>query len=683
MDEDASPYILQSYQTLPPKPENEFFANALDDCLRDEGSNSERRLQILNLLDLYYHYASEQYHNRARRRKVRDRYRSATASGNKDGDADDADDQSDSAAEIEDTENWKQEAATWDLLRRLLPIRYPEADTAHNRTSRSQPSSPQDLWHDFVDSDPLVKERTTVLQWLQTGAADGPDINDLVEDLQKNADRGDIVSHGWIHTKSAIKLRKSVVVWPHALDPSSPEVAQSLLSTSKAPLVTQLDPDSVTRQGRKLEPQDEYFERAVWRGCFELLRRGCTAEEIREWSLERTEGWRAVSLSALCLSRNDISVSAEVSPEAFSLWRRSCLAAARQGGSDEYERAVYGILGGDLSTVEKVCESWDDFVFAHYNAHIRGQFHSFATSRSGLESTASFALSGLSSRDGDQDVDQPGEVEKRLVRSLESNSTTAAEARSPTKALQGAILARELEQHFYQQGSVLALHAKEKAESRLLSRNDLSQSDLDSHRYIQPAQSHGIRVIAHAYIIISLLESLCPEKASVVSRDPTRRDIQQNVIATYMSLLRLSGLYELLPLYCSTLHGPRKYEILCRNLIGVVDEDTRRQEMSLIHQAGLDPLKFVKTLVGIQLDTALQQGTQSPSSTVFSILEDKAHSTKHGRPVQTDFFGYDPEYISTTNERLIRAVEWLMLAEHSWPEVLSTGTKVYKHFLST
>ncbi|SPO04213.1 related to nuclear pore protein [Cephalotrichum gorgonifer] len=683
MDE-AAPFLRQSFQTLPAKPENEFFANALDDCLLERGSSPERRTRILNLVDTYYHYASEQYHNRIRRRKQKARSRSAGGQEETDMDVDDVDEQAGSNTSAEEIRNWKQEASTWDLLRRLLPIRYPEIDSRANRSSRLTPrSSHQGLWHEFVGaSDPLVKERKAVLQWLQTGAADGPDINDLVEDLQKNADRGDIIAHGWIHSKSLIKLRKSVGAWPHVLDPSSPEVAQSLLNSSKSPLVTQLDPDSITRQGRKLEPQDEYFERAVWRGCFELLRRGCTPEEIREWCSERTEGWRVVSMSALCLSREDTNIPPEVPPESFSIWRRCCLAASRQGGSDDYERAVYGILSGDLPAVERVCKTWDDFVFAHYNAHLRSQFDSFVSSRCSQEADATIAQQALPSFDATQNLDDTGKLEKRLVRSLESNSATAAEARDPVKALQGSILANELEQHFFDQGSVLALHMNDKLESKLLPRNDLSGSNVDSRRYFQPAQSHGVRVAAHVYIILSQLEALYPETTSAISHDTARRDVQQNAVATYISLLRLSGLHELIPLYCSTLQGPRQYEVLCRNLISIVDEDTRQREMNLIHQAGLDPLKFVKTLAVIQSDAALKLGGGRESTNpVFSILEDVPHSTKYGRPVQPDFFSDDPEQIDPAHEHLIRAVEWLTLAEYAWPEVLSTGTKVYKYFL--
>lgn len=684
MDDPGSSIRRQSIQTLPAKPENEFFANALDDCLQREGSERERRSRIIKLLDIYYHYASEQYHNRLRRRKFRSRSRSAGAQAETDMDIDDLDDRDDTAVSMEETQNWKKEAATWDLLRRLLPIRYPELEDASTRTSRlaARSSSQQDLWRDFVDSDPLIKERSAVLQWLQTSAADGPDINDLVEDLQKNADRGDIVAHGWIHTKSTIKFRKGVMAWPHVLDPSSPEVSRSLLNSCKSPLVAQLDPDSITRQDRKLEPQDEYFERAIWRGCFELLRRGCTLEEIREWCTERTEGWRAVSMSALCFSRQDAKVAPEIPPESFSMWRRSCLAVARQGGSDDYERAVYGVLSGDLQAVEKVCKTWDDFVFAHYNANLRNHFDSFVLSKCDQGAAASVAQEATSSFDSFQNQDTTN-LEKRLFRSLESNKSTAAEARDPTKALQGAILAGELERHFYDQGTVFALHMSEKEESKLLPRNDISGSNVDSLRYFQPSQSHGVRVMAHAYIIISQLEGLYPQATSAISRDAARRDIQQNVVATYISLLRLSGLHELIPLYCSALHGPRQYEVLCRNLIGITDDETRRREINLIYHAGLDPLKFVRTLAAIQLEAVQNLDGKDSTTHTFSILEDGPHSTKYGRPVQADFFGDDPDQMDPAHEHLIRAVEWLMLADYAWPEVLSTGVKVYKYFLST
>src|SRR5690625_2703764 len=107
MDEAGSSIRRQSFQALPAKPENEFFANALDDCLQGGGSAPERRARILGLLDIYYHYASEQYHNRIRRKKSKSRSRGAGVRAGTDMDIDDIDGQGGSATSTEEIQNWK------------------------------------------------------------------------------------------------------------------------------------------------------------------------------------------------------------------------------------------------------------------------------------------------------------------------------------------------------------------------------------------------------------------------------------------------------------------------------------------------------------------------------------------------------------------------------------------------
>ena len=45
-----------------------------------------------------------------------------------------------------------------------------------------------------------------------------------------------------------------------------------------------------------------------------------------------------------------------------------CLAAARHSGFDVYQRAVYGLLAGDIKSVDPACRSFDDLLYARYNA---------------------------------------------------------------------------------------------------------------------------------------------------------------------------------------------------------------------------------------------------------------------------------------------------------------------------
>ncbi|CCF44873.1 nuclear pore complex protein Nup107 [Colletotrichum higginsianum] len=241
-------------------PEVEVFANALDDCLAPQGTVEEKQARILNLVNTYYDYSNE------RLSQLRKQARQASV-GDTEMDLDD-DAEAGSTASLEEIQEWEQERQTWDLVRRLIPLRYSTPKSKSQRTTSATKKNKEgnDLWGAFLANDELAVERRTILEWLQQSASSGPDLNDLVRELQQNADRGDIIAHGWIHTRSAIKLQKGVIGYARPLDVQFPEVARSLVNSDKAPLVAELDPDSVTRQSRKLEPQDEYFERAIWSG---------------------------------------------------------------------------------------------------------------------------------------------------------------------------------------------------------------------------------------------------------------------------------------------------------------------------------------------------------------------------------------------------------------------------------
>jgi len=687
MNSAGSPQGAQSpAPALAPGPEIALFATALDDCLRVKGSVSERRSRLLKLVDSYHQYAAEQYQILQQGRGAGPRR--ALSSGlhdDMDLDLDDGEEASNlnqgSSKLSPEAIAWRQEAQTWDLLRRLLASRYADRKGA-NRSGRFSPrGTVKGLWQEFVESDSAIVERKAVLHWLQSNAFDGPNIDELVKELQQNADRGDIVAHGWIHTRTAIKQRKRLLGSPHPLDASLPEVAQGHLNSLKAPLVTNLDPDATTRQGRKLQPQDEYFERATWLGCYELLRRGYSAEAIREWCVERTEGWRAVSLSALPLAPRDDGPSPETTPEALALWRRTCLAIARQPDVDDYERAVYGMLGGDVATVERVSSTWDDFVFAHYNAIVRSQFDSFILSKCAPEEAASLSQSFISF-DAAQKGGEPAALEKRLLKALEQSNSTMSEAREPYKVFQAAVLANELEQYFFDQGLVLGQQANKEVESRLIPTLGFSSSNIDSGRFYTLENHHGLRVIAHAYIIMSQLEKLSPDSTTAaVSSDASRALIQQNSVSGYISLLRLCDAPELIPLYSSTLGETRQYETLCRNLIHVTDDVVRLRCINLIGKSGLDALKFVQDLASMHLRAVLAQDGSRPAAKQFRILEDGPANIKYGRPVKADFFGDDPDRIGKPHELLIRSVEWLTLVGDAWPDVLSIATETYKHFL--
>jgi nuclear pore complex protein Nup107 len=580
---------------------------------------------------------------------------------------------------LEDLERWEQEAQTWDLLRRLLHLRFPtprpdgnSLKPASQHSPVHQYSSMRNLWEDFLETDQLSLERKTVLQWLEdTADESSEDISVLVQDLQQNAERGDIIAHGWLHTKAAIKNQKRIHTWPQALDPTSPDVQRVHLNSSKTePLITQLDPDAATRQGRKLEPQDEYFERAIWLGCYEMLRRGKDPDEIREWCMDRTEIWRAVSMSGLPDDKSG-SDGGSRNPASSALWRRMCLALARRGGGDEYERAVYGILSGDISSVEPVCRSWDDFVFVHYNALLRTQFgnhlQKFHPERAMIGPTSNFGIF-----DAVQFHGEPKSAGARLVETLKIDPRIAAETLQPMKMLQGVLIANEFDNFIYQQGLALSKFANAGGPSNLIPSTKEQPENEDINKYIALDDHDSLRVLTHVLLVFICL--------GLDMGGAFQQSVIENVIVSYISFLRLAGKEELIPLYCSQLSGSRRYATLSRNLIDVTDHEQRVTQIKLMRELGLEVQEFVKFQSRYLFNDYPEAADGYPATGNFKLLEDAPDGP--GRKIRKDFFGDDPDKVERVDMLFVRSLEWYLLVDGLWTETFVIGTMLYMRFFS-
>ncbi|KAI1505327.1 nuclear pore protein 84/107 [Biscogniauxia marginata] len=661
----------------------EHFAKALDIHSVTGTSPAEKRAKIFELVGLYYQHAVDKVHS------LRELQRQTTsaalrrlddASSQDSMDLDDADNGADLPVTSETLQYWKQEVQVWDMLRRLLPLRYSNRNTikpARREISKFQSTS--DLWDEFIQTDPTAQERKAILECLQTSADEaGTDIDELVREYQQRAERGDIIAYGWLHTRSAIKMQKNVNSWSGALDPNSSDAGQILVDANGSnPLVTQLDPDVMTRQNRKLQPQDEYFERAIWLGCYELLRRGRSIAEIRDWCIERTEVWRAVSMSAMPLSKNEASERFACDPLSTLLWRRTCFALARQGGTDDYERAVYGILSGDIPSVEKVCRGWDDFVYAHYNALLRTQFDAYLMKRSSPDSTAAITQM-FPAFNAVQFHGDAASVGERLVSSLEANPKTFAEAKTPMKALQAAIISNNLSQYIYELGLVLGERANDQGvTSELIPMFGDAKNTINDTKFPQLNDHKSLRVLAHVYLLISSLDSLQGDGYVNVEQ----RRAQENVISAYVSTLRLKGMIDLMPLYCSRLEGDRAFFTLSRNISGVVDFRDREMLLRIMEKLGMDIAKFIEFQPRSVLRLSANTEQRSPAFGGLSIFTNDPPTLKYGRPLKPDFFGDEPDGLDAVDEQLIQSMEWFMLVDGLWDEVFQVGTTIYKRFL--
>lgn len=645
-------------------PEVDQFARFLDSCLAAKGQPQEKRQQLLSLPRKYHEVVVK------RLRKLQPR----THNGDVDMMNEDEEDAGSSQEEARECERLSKEAQTWDLLSRVLPLRHPEPNAATSMTPRSRLQQAADqsnpsLLEPFFRDNPVAKERKAVLQWLQTNASSGPSIDDLTRDLQHSADRGEIMAHGWVHTRGAIKLKKSMTGWPHLLDrQQSAKTMEAHTASNGAPLITQLDPDACSRQGRQLQPEDAFFERAIWLGCFEHLRRGSSLNEIRDWCSERTETWRAISMSGMLLSAKDEDFVDCTSAASLALWRRMCYALAHKGPSDSYEAAVYGLLSGDISTVEKVATTWEDFLFTHYNALLRAQIDTYILQQCPPAEAANM-LQSFPSFNAVQSYGEGDHVEGKILHSLSLKEGPKKELLDPYKSLHSAILSRRLDDHFLEQGRALSPSS--------------SQAGVDG--YFKADEYDGLRVIAHIYALATLLEGFDAQYAAVepLPKTSDRRATEGNIISQYASFLRRASLEELIPTYCAILRVPQRYDVLSANLILEEDYGRRQTLLALMDKTGIDVTEFVEAQTGYYYDKVVEsQPTDASGAIAFHCLGDGSSSARVGRGMKADFFGEDEDDIEPNHAYLVRSIEWLKSVPATWPSVLDWGTAAYKIFLS-
>ncbi|KAK8088217.1 Nucleoporin NUP84, partial [Apiospora hydei] len=600
----------------------ERFAKALDSISRGPRTHTEKRADVIKLVNRYHDIATE------KATTLRESSRYALSSRQRS-----LDESSQDSMDVDEAEN---------------------------------------LWEEFLASDSTAQERKAIMECMQEFSDEtSVDIDEMVREYQTKAERGDIVAYGWLHTRTAIKMTKQMQGYIGPLDPNAARMTEDHRNITKTdPLVTQLDPDVVTRQNRKLEPQDEYFERAIWLGCYELLRRGRSMSEIRDWCVERTEVWRAVSMSAMPLSKDSEGERTVSNPLATLLWRRTCYALARNGGTDDFERAVYGILSGDIPSVEKVCETWDDFVFAHYNALLRSQFDSYVATRSSPEAVQA-ATQSLPAFNALQFHGDGAPIGERVVQYLETNPKTSEEARDPIKALQGAVISDSVSQYAYDNGLALGRHANKEGTSALIPDFSQSQFKLDDDKYFSLPQPNGLRVLVHAFLLISNLEEL--QGGNTLKQD--LRSAQENVLAAYVSALRLHNLVELIPIYCAKIQGERAFFTLSRNVSMITDEEERRTILTIMEKIGMD---IAESLLKEYPET----GNELRSGALNMFL-DEVPSLKYGRRLKPDFFGEMPDVLDQVDEQLIQSLEWMMLVDGLGDEILAMGVAIYKRFLKS
>jgi nuclear pore complex protein Nup107 len=601
----------------------------------------------------------------------------------------------------QEVDYWLLEAQTWGLVSVVINNDKAKAKCGSNvervedLDTITPYSSEQQIWKRFLLDDGLANERQNVISWLQRSSREsGEDIDSIVQALEDGADRGQgLWAAGWLFTKEEIKGHKRLHPGSRVLQPTDSRLTGAFHKTENdRGLIIQLDPDAPSRQLRDLREEDKYFERAVWRACYEMMRRGMSWKEVRKWCEDRDEGWRAVSMRGPYPPDNDDDDDTDEGFEEQSdyesdilqdtgnsdsyiannrsrpLWRRMCFALAKNGGLDDYERAIYGILSGDLDTVKKVSRTWDDHLFAHYNSLLKSQFEHYLQKkypeRVPVAMSDRFGLFDSVAFHGD-----PDGVVARLIDTIAENDDTKEEAQSSLKAIQGSLISGRLEELVRAQGYFISKSSNVDGTSRLI--------PLTPHGYSNPSapnfdlellgSADALRVVVHVLIIF---------KRYLNFSFGTGEDFNQmeNVLVAYIEFLCATDNFELVPLYASHLSKDRTIKTLGQVLTTVTEVRKQVKLLKLMQGLNMDYRKIITGHFKILMSE--HQKLKFPEVT-FQVLVSPSKGIEPGQDIVLNFMDAT---VDELDETLIRGLEWFMHVDGMWQETVEATGQLYKQF---
>ncbi|KAF2273571.1 nuclear pore complex protein-like protein Nup107 [Westerdykella ornata] len=579
------------------------------------------------------------------------------------------------SARVQELRQWETEAATWDLVHLIISFYHPEpgfdreADRQSKISKRHEPlhqfTPKPELWDRFLLVDDQAKEKELVLRWLERTARNTEsDIQSIIEQLGTESGKDTHTwTSGWTDTRAKIKQAKRLQGTEGPLGSKGWSLRTSDRSEE---LITQLDPDAPGRQRRALEKSDEDYERALWMVCYEMLRRGTPWREVSEWCRDRSEAWRGISMGAADESRPEGGPSLAGESVGY-LFRRMCFLAAR-GARSHFEGAVYGLLSGDYKAVQRVCRSWDDHLYAHYNALLLSRFDDYLLNhhsrRLPQNITHKFVF-----QDAVADVGDWENSPAFIINLLKQQKATAALSLAPMKLIQGSLISTTVEELLLKVGVAIAmLQEKDDRVMSLVLEPEVQQGEYDlkesvpmesrtltaeKHHQALARDTHALRILVHILLVMQKGLNLFDRE------DYAKWTAFDNIIVTYIELLRLTKRFQLIPLYAAQLHEERTYHCLSRVVSDIKNPEEQNSIVGLMGLYGIDAAKVVQDnwlTIGKYLETL-----DVPDIESLALLETPSEAVAPhlylwpGKRVKSEIGGFD---ISENDEAMLSSLRW-------------------------
>ncbi|KAK5114922.1 hypothetical protein LTR62_002081 [Meristemomyces frigidus] len=554
---------------------------------------------------------------------------------------------------VEEARQWQQEADIWRLFNIVLDFWYDREERRRMRDDKlaraSQPhryTPEKQLWERFLLENEIANIHSIYKTWLeQTVDHEEVSLEVIIQALEERTAAGKgLWKKGWLHTRERIKHEKRMGSLKGASAVGLPQIRSS---NGNDLIVSNVDPDAPSRQGRALEREDKQYEQAMWVFCWEMLRRGKSWQDILQWCEEHDEGWRAAILCPVAGASDALSCAA---------WRKMCYIASQSGCSNEYEAAVYGLLGGNVKAVQKVCKTTDDHLFAHYSCALVRQFELYV--RNNFPAKVCSLAQRPVTEDVLDDEDEAQRIISRLIAQLQGDDTTSDEAGRPLKLIESYLLANDVESMANMVGAALSdvdslRGGHEDAITRLRSPPAPEHMSKEADIALSP---RGLRIVTHMYLVLTAIDSNEQPEETVAA--------EQNVIVAYTLALRAAGKRDFAPTYLSQLQPGRAIVVLARVLQDVKEAREQQTMLGLITEYKVKQSNVLEELLRWTLQTRFDSKTMPEKP--LQILEDcEVDNLYPGRRIIDEFLKLD-NVLAEDDQAVLDALQWFQLVQNHW-----------------
>ncbi|KAN0063900.1 Nucleoporin nup84 [Thecaphora frezii] len=542
-------------------------------------------------------------------------------------------------------QSWLLEQSTWTLLHLLTAERLHRkhaasaadrddaiADASDDATQTHPYETPLVAIQTILESDDELSELKIIREWLQETLRP----RHIVE-VRKGY---------WTFTKNRVRAEKRAGGGGGAGGRLAfgSAAGSGLGGKSRGKVVKNLDPDATSRGEGGLELEDATYEKALLRNLFEYARAG-KLDLAFDLCRQTDQSWRAATLRGAMLYHDPSLAPAleelqvPIGNRNRALWKAVCRKLASNPNLDEYERALYGSLAGDLPSVTHVSQTWEEYLWAHINSKLETMIDSK------LDATKSWW-----SQEPDNDAFGDGECG-----AVQLSETGAQDKETPSLDAIFDKLAQTQAHNIHAQAAdpfhvvqrVIISNNVPELLNRLAGRIHEMRLSLEPSAY-----ARILRFFSHLILYFRLLQQPLPDMAC------------NEILAAYVQVLEMAGEDSLVAMYASSLE-PQSATVSYAHFLKSMDVnasiEAKREALLRAQEHQLDLAAVARC-------------------TVSMVFDDLFCTVSTDGPF--DLTQFDTQ-LEPNEDALIRCIDWLTFCEPTYADAILQSNALMRLFLST